>query len=114
MAHVPATGWTVAAGDPGVFERALVVVRTHGYQVTESDPTTGRIAFNANHRARPTEVIALTVQCYRDGHMDITPSGPRVARDGFGFQVPDAIVAEYRTLVTDMTAEFHGGRSTAD
>lgn len=108
MAQVPPLAVSVSPGDPAVFERIVTVMRSRGYVLVSSDPSTGVFTVSAQRRARPSENVVFTVQCYRNGFVEIVPSGPRVERRGDVYVAPSSIVEEYRDLALALNETIHG------
>ena len=80
--------------DPTALERLETVARARGYAVLDADGARGTFVVEAQARARPTETVRFTVQCYRNGFAEVTPSGPRVALQRDRFHLPSGVGAE--------------------
>jgi hypothetical protein len=91
------------------FERLVTVARGRGYVPVDVAAAEGRFSVEAQNRARPTEVIRFTVQCYRNGFAELIPSGPRVNRRGRSYHLPSAAAQEYRELALAMRAALRLG-----
>jgi hypothetical protein len=108
MTDVPALSVSIPAGQARVFDDLVSVARSRGYDVRDADPTTGRFSFAAQHRVRATETIVFTVQCYRDGFAQLSPSGPRVERRQERYHLPSGAGEEYRDLAVAFEDALRG------
>jgi hypothetical protein len=91
-----------------VFERVLQAVRAQGYEPLAAEPTSGYFAVQA--RAQPPRGgTYIHVQCYRDGRVQLVPSGPRIARRARGFRVTSELRDEIVVLAAAIDGADHAG-----
>src|SRR5690606_30213257 len=89
MATLPPilVGRAVDAPSDAVVSRLVEAARSRGYQADVVQADHGRFAL----RARYTDALGgytFTVECFRDGHVLITPLGPQVQRRRAFFILP--------------------------
>src|SRR5688572_13014285 len=67
--------------EEALYERAVRTVTAEGYQLHSADQERGTLIVSANYRhpAYP-EPHRFTIQCYQEGWIQVTPSGPLVRR----------------------------------
>jgi hypothetical protein len=93
--------------DATLFERLMHVAQSRGYTVASMDPATGIFTVRAQTHVR-LDPYAFTVQLYREGWVEVVPSGPRVRREGSDYVLPSELSHEYFDLVAAMEEALGG------
>lgn len=90
-----------------LYDRIVRTLTAEGYRVHTSDPSRGTLVVRANYRHPAySEVHEFTVQCYREGWIQLTPSGPLVRRSREELVMPKPLAAEYQSLAIRLGASF--------
>lgn len=84
---------------PEVFDRLVSAVRREGYEIRLVQRNRGRFAAFARY-ADEHGRYTMAVECYADGYISITPSGPRVEPQGEQWILPSSLRAEVVELAT--------------
>jgi hypothetical protein len=90
-----------------LYDRTVRTITAEGYRVQSSDPARGTLVVRANYR-HPAydEAHEFTIQCYREGWIQLTASGPLVRRQREELVMPKPLVAEYQALAIRLGASF--------
>lgn len=95
--------------EPELFERVVEAARSHGYEVSESDPVRGRFAVRA-HTSGPRNLpAAFVVQCYRPGWIEVTAAASFIRMEHGAMRMPGSLYEEYRDFALALMRELEGG-----
>jgi hypothetical protein len=86
------------------FDRLAEATRSNGYEVTTSDPASGRLAVLARTTLPRNQRASFVVQCYRPGWFQVTVEGPSIRRAGDQMSMPGTLFEEYRDFTLALMA----------
>jgi len=88
------------------FEGLVVVLRGLGYETRTVDLAQGQIQLVARYHRRLGDEHLITVQCFGDGWLRLTPSGASVRMDASALRMP----APLRDEVVGVAEALDGSR----
>lgn len=89
-----------------LFERALAVAETEGYELRLTQANRWRFAVWARY-ADVHGRYTMAVECFPDGRISVTPVGPRVERDGQQWILPTELRRELIDLAAAIERAAH-------
>jgi hypothetical protein len=97
-----------------LYDRMVRTLTAEGYETVSADPARGTVIVQANfrHPSYP-ERHRFTVQCYREGWIQLTPSGPMVRRQNETLSMPRPLATEYQSLAIRLGAALRSTRSAS-